>query len=209
MVRMNLKISRPRPALRRFVQLFGVLLVVLAAGFVVVNPDFGIDFPEEFQTVILILIGVTALVVEAAILIYLRVNREGEDENTEFEVRKGVGDDFDAVVNNLDHDDPEVGEIRSELRGIAVETVARRRGCTPDRAEELVNSGTWTDDSRAASFLGDGASVLSPGFWTNLSDWLNGEFAERRIDHSLEALQKISSTNDGDEMEEEGDYREY
>lgn len=58
-------------------------------------------------------------------------------------------------------------DVRSRVRSMAVRAVARERNCSQDHAAELVETGAWTDDGRAAAFL-------SPATTYSVRDQLRG-----------------------------------
>lgn len=70
-----------------------------------------------------------------------------------------AGEEFDRIVRSRTALLPVVGDadreaVRDRLRRAAVDTVQRRRDCRPAEARRLVESGAWTDDRHAATFLG-------------------------------------------------------
>lgn len=77
------------------------------------------------------------------------------------------GDDLDAQIATL-HPFTRFDAggsdalLRERLEHGAVRTLQRRRGCSPERARELVRNGAWTDDPVAAAFLQPGVATPSP-----------------------------------------------
>lgn len=65
-------------------------------------------------------------------------------------------------------------EVRREVRAVAVETLAETDGVSAAAAERLIEAGEWTDDPRAAAFLG-GADVPRPPLGLRLRDWLSAD----------------------------------
>lgn len=48
--------------------------------------------------------------------------------------------------------------LRSRVRSVAISAIARDRNCSRERASELVETGSWTDDRTAAAFLASDVS---------------------------------------------------
>lgn len=66
------------------------------------------------------------------------------------------GDDFDHRFDQLTYTRYRRGErerLRDDVAGVAVETLARRRGITEAEARESLEAGTWTDDPYAAALF--------------------------------------------------------
>lgn len=105
-----------------------------------------------------------------------------------------VGSDIDGAFDALGSDNPSTWSelnaarmLRSELRRSAV-TVLESRGHSREEAERLVDSGTWTDDSRAAAFLGDEHLPL----WMRVRDWASGEARRRRAEAAVDELLRLT-----------------
>ena len=68
------------------------------------------------------------------------------------------GEEFDRTLASLPRRlrrsaDRHRMTVRSELREVTEETLVRYGGLTPEEATERIETGTWTDDPRAASFF--------------------------------------------------------
>lgn len=73
---------------------------------------------------------------------------------------------------------------KSELRPLAVETLAATAGVDRGTAARRVDEGTWTEDPRAAAFLCDGDAVRVP-LRLRVLDWVRGEPVAARIEASV------------------------
>lgn len=105
-----------------------------------------------------------------------------------------VGADIDAALDALDTDDESPWTranarrmLRSELRRSAVAALSAR-GHSREEAERLLDAGAWTDDRRAAAFLGGEHLPLS----VRIRDWASGEGARRRAEAAVEALADLT-----------------
>lgn len=101
-----------------------------------------------------------------------------------------VGADLDRAFDALsDHDDThwsaENAErvISTELHRSAVAAL-QDRGHDRAAAEQLVAAGSWTDDRRAAAFLGDVHLPLR----TRVREWATGEPTRRQAEAAAEAV---------------------
>ncbi|MFC5135436.1 MULTISPECIES: DUF7269 family protein [Haloferacaceae] len=145
--------------------LAAVGIAAVAAGFLVAV-DRGLASTLDFSWVVVTLIGLLG-VIQGVRYASARRGRErrstdlGEPERRE---RAAVpGADFDATVARAASARRRRGraardDVRSRVRAAAVRTVARERNCSRERAAELVEEGTWTDDRTAAAFLSRSAS---------------------------------------------------
>lgn len=118
-----------------------------------------------------------------------------------------VGSDIDAAFDRLGPDDTSSssgGEsrwltlksarmLRSELRRSAI-TALETRGHSREEAERLVDSGAWTDDHRAAAFLGDEHVPL----WMRVRDWASGEGKRRRAEAAVDELLRLTEAPEDD-----------
>ncbi|NHN49831.1 hypothetical protein G9464_19880 [Halostella sp. JP-L12] len=68
-----------------------------------------------------------------------------------------LADDGLGLRARLLSDDDE--QVRERLRAAAIGTVMRSEGCSREEARDRVDSGEWTDDPAAASFLAGGADL--------------------------------------------------
>ena len=76
--------------------------------------------------------------------------------------------------------------LRAELRRSAVAALTAR-GHAREEAERLLDAGAWTDDRRAAAFLGDEHLPLS----LRVRDWASGEGARRRAEAAARELARL------------------
>ncbi|WP_066413804.1 DUF7269 family protein [Halorubrum aethiopicum] len=140
--------------------LAAVGIAAVVAGFLVAV-DRGLAGALDLSFVVVTLIGILG-VLQGVRYASARRGRErrstdlGEPERRE---RAAVpGSDFDAAVSRAASARRRRGrtardDVRSRVREAAVRAVARRRNCSRERAAELVDDGTWTDDRTAAAFL--------------------------------------------------------
>lgn len=124
----------------------------------------------------------------------------GRPEAATYGSRGETGDDIDDAVENADGtlDSPRPAEwweirrretVEEEIRTVATRVVAETEDCSPGEAAAMLDAGTWTDDPRAASFLGTDAAP-EPPLRTRFSDWLSGEAYDRHVEHTVDELAK-------------------
>jgi hypothetical protein len=109
-----------------------------------------------------------------------------------------VGADIDELLESIDgRVDPYNGleasyaaDIRRELRETAERVIVDATGVTESVAAAAIEDGSWTDDRRAASFLG-GEDVPEPPLPVQLRDWASGEGFDRKVDATVEAIQRV------------------
>lgn len=94
-----------------------------------------------------------------------------------------VGD----VVDDTHSEAYSAYKIEQSLRGLAVRVVADAADCSLDRAREHVDRGTWTDDVRAAAFVG-GDEATSRSLQTRLRDWASGRSFARQVEATVDEL---------------------
>lgn len=89
--------------------------------------------------------------------------------------------------------DPEAVEtLSAELRETAVRLSAAKTGRSRDEAAAAIDRGEWTDDERAAVFVGQDAGPLP--LRTRLWDYVRSEDADhRRARRAVEALDALST----------------
>lgn len=75
---------------------------------------------------------------------------------------------------------------RNHVRRAAIETL-RSEGYTGKEARKRLEDGSWTDDPRAAAFLG--TSDASVPLRMRISDWARGETFDRRVERTVSELQ--------------------
>jgi hypothetical protein len=98
-------------------------------------------------------------------------------------------------------------DLRETLFALAVDTYAGATACSPETAEKAVETGSWTDDRRAAATLSDDDGPDLP-LWLWLIDLFRGESAfRRRVRHTLRAIDELSRADPGtvEAPTEEGD----
>lgn len=79
--------------------------------------------------------------------------------------------------------------VRADLRDLARDVVARRARCSTEEAARRVEAGTWTDDVRAAAYLGGEDAPPLP-FGRRLADVLRTEPTERlNVRRALDAIE--------------------
>lgn len=89
-----------------------------------------------------------------------------------------TGGEFDAAVERLA--DPSTGDdearerVRRDLRRTAVTLLVERTGCTREEAATRITRGEWTDDVRAAAFLG-GPDAATVPMGVRVREWLAPE----------------------------------
>lgn len=81
----------------------------------------------------------------------------------------------------------DVQTVRQRLRDAAVRTLSSSHDVSRDRAAEMVDDGTWTEDPRAAAFLGS-AAAPAPPLRIRIRDWASGESTERSVEHAADAI---------------------
>jgi len=86
------------------------------------------------------------------------------------------------------------GTIHDELFSLAVETLAAAEGCDSGAAAQRVTNGDWTDDPRAAAFLGD-ESVPRVPVRLRIVDWVRGEPVARRVEATVDAIARHAETD--------------
>ena len=116
----------------------------------------------------------------------------------------GVGVDraLDFDLNEVD--DPVVvrRDARNRVREVAVAVVAATQDCEGAVAAERVSDGTWTDDPRAAAFLG-GRSLAPLG--VRIRDWVSGERFERWATHAVAEIDALAEREDGPNLDRHAD----
>lgn len=89
-----------------------------------------------------------------------------------------AGGEFDAAVERLaDPASPDADareRVRKDLRRTAVTLLAEREGVSREEAARLVTKGDWTDDPRAAAFLG-GPDAATVPVAVRVREWLAPE----------------------------------
>jgi len=115
-----------------------------------------------------------------------------------------VGAAFDAGIartteNSVVRRD---GDVRYQLRSLAVEGLVTVDGQSRDEAESRVDDGAWTDDPVAAAYLADQEATLP--FWRRLRAWLRPAQTQKdRIVRTIEALATRFGEHTGDRQHRE------
>lgn len=104
-----------------------------------------------------------------------------------------VATEFDAAFERGDR----VAYLREELHDCAVAALLQGTGVDSETATEAIASGEWTNDRRAAAFLGDG--VERPPLLKRAIDWIANEPRPRRYArHTVEAIERTWDAQGGD-----------
>ncbi|WP_256301347.1 DUF7269 family protein [Haloarchaeobius salinus] len=152
---------------------------------------------------------IVLLAVTAAVLGVVRIVRERDDAATEppsvgvpeaanYNSVGATGHDLDATIEKVDGTlhDPGPSEwwkardrerVEDEIRTAAIDVLARRENCSRDEAAAMLEAGTWTDDPRAGSFLGD-ETAPEPSLKMQFYDWLSGEAYDRHVEHTVDEI---------------------
>ncbi|WP_128478862.1 DUF7269 family protein [Halorussus pelagicus] len=128
-----------------------------------------------------------------------------EPERAYFEEHRTTGEQIDSVFNANREDTRKFSSRRrtaqNRIRETAIAVVADAERIDEERAAERISAGSWTDDPRAAAFLG--GRHLAP-LRTRIRDWASGERFERWATHAVEAIDAIDQgeTANGGESSE-------
>lgn len=157
--------------MRRSVALLAGVLVAITGLAIAQSPSIApnLDVPDA----VLVAIGVAALGAGVLRARSWLSHDPREISPAERERRAAVtvpGDDLDTRIRNA----PPIGSsardtrllsVREDLRSTGIEVLVRYRGYTPEEAEDLLDSGRWTEDELAREFFasrtGTGSSVPS------------------------------------------------
>lgn len=182
----------------------------LAGLAVAVRPSLTTGFSPTY--VVVTLVGVLALLQAIGAALARRRGERRQADLPEVERRRAFphpGAAFDERLAALPRwpgrrADRQRREIREELREVAVETLVRYGGLAPTEAAERIESGTWTEDPRAAWFLAPDAAIGIP-LTERVRDALGVEYAfGRRARVTVAELTAYTRTrrSDGDERAE-------
>lgn len=150
----------------------------------------------------LALVGVAILLQGLRVVNYRRREPPEELETPDTELQLELptpGDDIDADLRYLAeerrYDRERRRRIRNRLHAAAVEAVARRRGCSTEEAERIVDGGEWTDDRRAAAFF---ATVRDEGSLTDELRYLvrSESLFHRRANRAAAEVHRIATGGD-------------
>lgn len=81
--------------------------------------------------------------------------------------------------------------VEQNLESLAVAVVAEAADCSRERAREHVAAGTWTDDVRAAAFVGGPDAPDRPASM-RVRDWANGDAYDRQVRATVDELAAIN-----------------
>lgn len=113
-------------------------------------------------------------------------------ERAYYDEHRTTGDAVDSVLGaNPDETDDLVSRrrtARGRVRETAISVVADAERIDPETAAERVAAGSWTDDPRAAAFLG--GRHLAP-LRTRIRDWASGERFERWATRAVAEVEAI------------------
>ncbi|WP_225336472.1 DUF7269 family protein [Halomicrobium urmianum] len=107
--------------------------------------------------------------------------------------RPAVDDRF-ARIGDGDADREAVADLSGDLRETAVRLYAAETGRPRDEAAAAIDGGDWTDDERAAAFVGRDAGPLP--LRARLWDYVRSEDADhRRARRAVEALESLAAAD--------------
>lgn len=118
------------------------------------------------------------------------------------DAQRVVGDPFDRWLEQATAYDDESRSTREaarerlveSLRPIAATAYANRTGLTEADATAAIDDGTWTDDPRAAAFLG-GPDGPSTPLWLWLFDLVSAaDPFVRSLEHAIDEIDRVQST---------------
>lgn len=118
-------------------------------------------------------------------------------EYARYDARRSVGGSVDRAL--ADADDADLNQTTwqrhrhrrdafQSLRDAAATVLVTRDGCERSEALRRLDEGTWTDDPRAAWFLGS-SEVLEPPLSIRIRDWANGERYQRGVRATTAAIE--------------------
>ncbi len=118
-------------------------------------------------------------------------------EYARYDARRSVGGSVDRALADADEADPDQASWRrhrrrrdayQSLRNAAATVLVTRDGCDRSEALRRLDDGTWTDDPRAAWFLGS-SDVSEPPLSIRIRDWANGERYQRSVQATTAAIE--------------------
>jgi hypothetical protein len=119
---------------------------------------------------------------------------------------ENIDESVDAVGGELPESEAkdwwtyrERNEVTSALETVTVRVLASEHDVSSDAAERLVASGEWTQDSRAAAFLGSDAPELP--LKLQFVDWLSGEAYQRRVEATVDEIARHAGVGSEDDDE--------
>lgn len=100
----------------------------------------------------------------------------------------------DLADSNAAPSDPEYASaktrIRTRLRDTAADLLMEAHGMERETAVRRIDSGSWTDDRRAAAFLGEG--VPDPPLGQRVCDWVRGVPLRRQAEASVREVRSLA-----------------
>lgn len=105
-----------------------------------------------------------------------------------------VGGDLDAVLESLTDPDETVQgwkrvDVEGEVQSVAVDVLRSDAGYEFDELRDALESGTWTDDPRAATYLGSGVALP---IRLRVIDWASGDPYRRQVRATVVELAEIA-----------------
>lgn len=115
-------------------------------------------------------------------------------ERAHFDEHWTTGDEIDSVFGDDAEDVRNLGKRRATARGrireTAIAVIAAAENCEPSEAAQRIDGGTWTDDSRAAAFLG--GARYAP-LRVRIRDWASGDGYERWATHAVAEIEALAA----------------
>lgn len=81
--------------------------------------------------------------------------------------------------------------LRGDLRSLAIELLRTEHGMDVDEAAAAIDTGEWTDDPRAAAYLGDVPLPVR----LRVSDWASGNPYERRVTATAAEIARLADVD--------------
>ena len=108
-----------------------------------------------------------------------------------------VGSDIDDVLAQLSAareypDGWKRVDAEGTVRSLAVEVLRSETDRDADAAATALDEGTWTDDPRAAAFLGTGTGLPVR---TRVADWASGEPYRRQLEATVAELAELAGVD--------------
>ena len=105
-----------------------------------------------------------------------------------------VGDDVDAALAALgDTDRAGNGwkrvDVEKRVRGLAVDVLRAETDGGADEVAAALDSGAWTDDPRAAAYLGDDVALPVR---IRVADWASGDPHRRKVEATVAELAAVA-----------------
>ncbi|MDS0222172.1 hypothetical protein NDI54_12510 [Haloarcula sp. S1AR25-5A] len=121
-----------------------------------------------------------------------------EPETAQADAVDRVGNEIDDLLSDIDgRVDPYNGleasyasEVRDRLRETARQVLVETADMSLETAARAVRTGSWTDDRRAAAFLG-GPEAPDPPIEMQLRDWASGEGFDRKVEAATAEIRRL------------------